>query len=208
MTRGTFIGETPEGVRVYAKMRADFVDELNDPERMLQTVDHRTVRAGDVPFVAITWDYGTRRELNAGNGSGGAGIDPQTVDELPEGARTRARRLVELSDRWHLNTMVAGCIHQPEAWTCTRGRLVDALGVISEGCGTLNGWEELRRVHGPHPYPKRGDACMVCDRNRWDEPTDRCAVSGYRYGTSWLAEVPPPEVLAELRELLGVSAAA
>jgi len=186
---------------IHVRAELSLVDNLNDHERTKQTVDHRQVRYGDVPHVSITWEYGTTAELQRGNGSGGAGIDAEVVDAMSEPARTKVRRIVTLADRWHLNTMVGGCVHQGETWTCTRGRKTDAIGVISEGCGTVNGWPIVREVYGERPYPKRGDQCHVCGRNRWDEPTDRCPETGYRFGTSWLVEVPPADVIAELRAL-------
>lgn len=66
-----------------------------------------------------------------------------------------------------------------------------------EPCGTLNGWPVIRSLFGEHPYPKRGDACHVCEANRWDEPTDHCPETGYRFGTSWLVE-PLPDDVADL----------
>jgi hypothetical protein len=61
-----------------------------------------------------------------------------------------------------------------------------------------NGWPIIREKYGEHPYPQRGDACHVCGRNRWDEPTDACPETGYRYGTAWLVEPVPAEIVAEL----------
>jgi len=114
--RGTYLGTADvwgERVKVYATMRGDFRDTLNDPERIVETVEHEHVRYGDVPHVSITWTYGTERELKRGDGAGGAGIAPEVIDAL---GSDRARRIVELADRWHLNTMRAGCAHQAVVW--------------------------------------------------------------------------------------------
>lgn len=168
MRRGMYIGDAGpvwnrEHVQVFAEMRGDFRDELNDPEREVQTVEHETVRYGDVPFISITWEYGTKRELRNGNGGGGAGIDPEVIAALPATARKRAERILELADRWHLNTMRAGCAHQGIVYETDRyGREVPSLSL-----------------------------------------TPPCPLTGYEYGHAWLVEVPPAEVLAELRELFG-----
>ena len=117
----TFLGdveqdEGPNGgrrpvLKVYADLR--MVDDLNDPDRERETVEHETVRAGDYPSVSVTWEYGTARELTRGDGSGGAGIDADIVASLASpSARARAERIVALAERWHLNDLRAGCAHQ------------------------------------------------------------------------------------------------
>lgn len=116
----------------------------------------------------------------------------QNIDEIRRiaGELTKAppylRRLLEVWERWHLNGMRAGCEHQGEKWTCT-----------APGCQTENGW------HLKPEYPKRGDACRRCGRNRWDEPSDHCPETGYRFGTSWLLEELPAEIVDEVRGWLG-----
>jgi hypothetical protein len=179
-------GGRRQPVKIYAELR--LVDTLNDPDRTRETTDHRTIRAGDVPSIAVTWEYGTARELAAGMGSGGAGIDPGTVAGLAPTARARAERILELSARWHLNDMTPGCIHQPAAWKCSED-------------GRLNGWPIIEREG--RSYPARGDACLTCGRNRWDEPTDACPETGYGYGRAWLVTVPPDAVVAELQGIFG-----
>jgi hypothetical protein len=64
-----------------------------------------------------------------------------------------------------------------------------------------NGWPVVREKYGQHPYPKDGHTCHVCGRNRWDEPSDRCPESGYRWGTKHLHEPVPVEIGLELIEL-------
>jgi hypothetical protein len=147
--------------RIQVRAELSLVDDLNDHERTKETVDHESIRYGDVPHVSITWSYGTARELRRGDGSGGAGIDGSVVEALPEPARTKVRRIVELADRWHLNTMRAGCAHQTV-------------------------------VYETGPYGRQQPSL---------ERTKPCPVTGYRYGSAWLVEVPPEDVIAELRAL-------
>src|SRR5262245_26877476 len=119
---------TPQLVHVYAELRG-FVDTLNPGDREVQTITHETVRYGDVPHIAITWTYGTAAEIRRGDGSGGAGIDAEVLDGIVgEDARAKAQRIHQLAERWHLNTMRAGCAHQTPVYENDRyGRRVPSL---------------------------------------------------------------------------------
>lgn len=137
-------------------------DDLNDQDRTVETVTHEKVRYGDVPFIAITWTYGTSAEIRRGDGSGGAGIDSAVLFGMEDpDERKRAQRILELADRWHLNTMKAGCAHQTVVWENSE-------------------------------YGRRPSL----------ELTKPCPETGYRYGSAWLVEVPPAEVIEELRALV------
>ena len=103
----------------------------------------------------------------------------------------RAQHVVELWERVHLNDMAAGCAHQGDTWSCLK-------------CHTDNGWPVIHALYGEHAYPKRGDECHNCGRNRWDEGSDWCPESGYHYGSSWLFETIPADVLTDLRATFGV----
>ncbi len=141
----------------------------------------------------------------------------QNVDDLARvlapGGRIEAphtrlalTRLLAVWRSWRLSDMVAACDHQGEAWTCTN--------LLPETdpdpplaprrirpCDTLNGWPQIRALFGEHPYPKRGDECHECGRNRWDEPSDACPQTGYRYGTKWLFRPLPDDELAAIRAI-------
>jgi hypothetical protein len=85
----------------------------------------------------------------------------------------------------------------------------------------INGWDIARRMQADHQTPPpnistvggfpmtnkaygfRGDSCVVCGRARWDEPTDACSETGYRYGSSWLVRSLPPEIEQEVRQIIG-----
>jgi len=64
-----------------------------------------------------------------------------------------------------------------------------------------NGWIAIHTLFGEYPYPHDGSTCHVCGRNRWDEPSDACPESGYRYGTAWLVRPLPVEIVDELRSI-------
>jgi hypothetical protein len=152
---------------------------MNPPDQMRETTEHEQVRYGDVPFISITWEYGTRGELDRGYGGGGAGISEDVIAGLDDpNVKAKARRILELAEEWHLNTMQGRCAHQPLGWTCT---------------GHGNGHRFVLQGTGRDPWQ-----CDVCGRLRWDEPTSHCPVTGYRAGTSWLVKVPPAVVLDEL----------
>jgi hypothetical protein len=67
----------------------------------------------------------------------------------------------------------------------------------------VNGWPVVRELFGEHPYPHTGTSCHACGRARWDEPSDHCPETGYRYGTAWLVRELPPEVETEIKALFG-----
>ena len=178
------------------------------------TVEHGPI-PDDALEVAISGEVWHARQDGARDRRFTGGCEyGQCRDSLARVGTARALRVAELWDRWHLNGMRGGCAHQSETWTCTRDANAETRETVrriggdpdsipAAPCGTLNGWPEVRRLFGEHPYPHRGDACLSCGRNRWDEPTDACPVSGYRYGTAWLFEPVPADVLAELRRLFG-----
>lgn len=178
-----------------------------------QTVNHEPVAADAVEVSLMGSTYvakadGTRDRRYTDAIAGG-----QNLDDLRKVRTDRAARIAAIWDRWHLNGLRAGCAHQSETWTCTNDLDHDAreaarrIGVPDAAipparpCGTLNGWPEVKRLD--LRYPKRGDSCIACGRARWDEPSDHCPVSGYRYGSAWLYEPVPADVLAELRHLFG-----
>lgn len=196
------------------QMRVDLRIEPAQLRDTGRTINHEPI-AADAVEVAIqgeTWHAkadGSRDRRHTDMAGGG-----QNINDLRRVPGARAARIAELWDRWHLNGMRAGCAHQGETWTCTRDANAEARetarrigadpgAIAPDVCGTLNGWPVIRELFGEHPYPKRGDACHVCDRARWDEPSDACPETGYRYGTAWLYEPVPPEIIAELRRLFG-----
>lgn len=115
-------------------------------------------------------------------------------------SKVQIGRLVMLWERHHLNGLTPGCAHQSPNWRCTNP--------VHEQAPVKNGWPVIYTLFGQHPYPRRGDVCYACGRNRWDEPSDFCSVSGYRWGSAWLSYAIPAADLAELRalEALGLSA--
>lgn len=112
-------------------------------------------------------------------------IDETLACTFPD--KPKITRLVELWGRWHLNDMRAGCAHQralgwdkepidPSKPTTAYGRF----GQNTIASWNLKGW--LPASLGGH----LGRACPEC---------------GYCYGTAWLKEELPPEVVTELMNI-------
>lgn len=93
----------------------------------------------------------------------------QIVDTLRRVGTSRALRVADLWDRWHLNGLRAGCVHQAEA---------------------------ARAIYATMPD-------YAQDRARWDALSALPCPEGYKYGSAWLFEPVPADVLAELRTLFG-----
>lgn len=151
-------------------------------------------------WVKVEWD-GTRLSLTgeigptpSGNASGGCGqIDDElaAIDEFAAGwDADLVARLAGTWRRWHLNDMRAGCEHQRAAgWherpidpakpTTSYGRHFPGQ---SQDSWNLLGWVR------PDEHP---DGLL-------GKPCDEC---GYRYGTAWLTEAVPADVIERLAAL-------
>lgn len=98
----------------------------------------------------------------------------QVVDHLrttvpdPKSSWTQADidSLVAIWERWHLNDLNAGCVHQPP--------------------------ESIVYETNSHYGYRQPDL----------ENTPRCPETGYKWGSDWLAEVVPDDVLVEFHRLM------
>lgn len=100
----------------------------------------------------------------------------------------KVQRIVEVWKRWHLNGMRAGCEHQrAEGWDkrpIDPSKPTDAYGRHFPGQGQPS-WNMLAWVRpDEHPDGLLGKPCPVC---------------GYKYGTAWLTEPLPEEIIAEVK---------
>jgi hypothetical protein len=171
-----FLGRTPERNRVHVDIQ---IIEKSLAPSVKQTVDHGYVsRYAELSISGKVTSPGWAVQRS------GQVVNAASEVLIGQPAVPFASRLVEVWDEWHLNGMQAGCAHQPTAWICST-------------CGLENGW------HLNPSYPKRGDACVSCEKNRWDEESDRCPVSGYRYGTSWLLRDLPSDLIVEIKSWIG-----
>jgi len=97
-------------------------------------------------------------------------------------------RIVEIWQRWHLNDMRAGCEHQrAEKWSerpIDPEKPLNAYGLHFAGQGSPS-WNMLTWVTpSEHPGGLLTAPCPVC---------------GYEYGSAWLYEPLPEEVINEVK---------
>lgn len=186
------------------RCRLDLQAELRPVSHSAAMTDHER---GHGLALSISGDVIETKSLRDAGGG-------QCVDELrallrdPD-ANLKADRalladILAVWETYHLNDMTPGCVHQGPEWLCTKLQR-DAGGALAYCNGgpapTRNGWPVVRRLYGTHPHPHHGDECHVCGRFRWDEPSDHCPETGYRYGTSWLVKPLPEAVVMLVREL-------
>jgi hypothetical protein len=97
-------------------------------------------------------------------------------------------RILRVWERWHLNKMRAGCSHQYAAgWErkpIDPSKPLDSYGKHFEG-QKQDSWNMLVWVRrDEHPEGLLAFPCPTC---------------GYKYGTAWLKEPLPPELMDEIR---------
>lgn len=161
MANEILIGRTDEGESVYVEARI----EISNPG-VWQTVEHEMATdPTTLAFSGVVIRKGGRPGRDADLVSAGQSVDyvRQITTPLAGWSAEDVAKLAENWDKWHLNTMRAGCAHQP----------AESLVYEDDGYGG-------RRV----------------DLKR----TPACPVSGYRYGSAWLTEAVPADVLAWVRE--------
>lgn len=160
------------------------------------TIDTGYARRADVT-VEIDWDgkrlslMGTAKRRGARDIDQGGQMQDTIRDMdlsellIPGSERDR---LVETWERWHLNDMRPGCEHQrAEGWG---DRPIDP--------------DKPTRAYGRHFEGQSHDSWNLLGWVRPDEHPDGlltrpCPTCGYRYGTAWLHEDVPADVLDWLR---------
>jgi len=151
-------------------------------------------------FCRILWD-GTRLSITGvggplanGDALGSAGQcldEVENVDALAPGwTPALLVRFLKTWRAWHLNDMRPGCEHQRAL-----------------------GWGSMRidpskpeNAYGRHFPGQASDSWNLLGWVRPDEHPDGlltrpCPVCGYKYGTAWLTEEVPPEVIEFLQSL-------
>lgn len=109
----------------------------------------------------------------------------------PAWSRERAAQLLDVWERWHLNDLRPGCEHQrAEGWDkrpIDPSKPLDAYGkhVPGKDAHTWNMLTWITPVE--HPDGLLGKPCPTC---------------GYKYGSAWIYELPPPEVLAFIEKII------
>ena len=89
-------------------------------------------------------------------------------------------KILDIWDRWHLNDLKAGCEHQRAAK-----------------------WEEIK-LDDSKPWSQENSAMWT---HKKDNPkgllNEPCPVCGYKYGSAWLFEVIPNDVVQFIKEFAG-----
>lgn len=146
-------------------------------------------------WVEIEWD-GRRLSLSGvegprqnGDCKGRCGQIVEAVENTQPPA-SWAARLCEIWRRWHLNDMRAGCAHQRAAGWDKRpidpAKPLDSYGKHFEGQQTAS-WNMLVWIfRSEHPEGLLNEPCPEC---------------GHKYGSAWLFEPVPPDVVCFLRDL-------
>lgn len=137
-----------------------------------------TLEDGRLSMRGSIWDARHYDILSGGNYDDIAALFPYDA---------KVQRMVEVWKRWHLNHMHAGCEHQrAEGWN---KRPIDPSKPLN--------------VYGRHFPGQRHDSwnMLVCVRP--DEHPDGlltkpCPACGYKYGTAWLREELPAEIIREV----------
>lgn len=141
--------------------------------------------------LSIAGVEGPKRNGDARGGCGQIVDSLADIYELSEGwTPEMVAKLADVWNRWHLNDMKAGCEHQRAAgWGTTP---IDP--------------DKPTNSYGRHFPDQKHDTWNLAGwvkRSEWEgglmcEP---CWVCGYRYGTAWLYEAIPDDVLDWLRAL-------
>lgn len=143
-----------------------------------ETVDHFQVESLTEFVVSASVDE-RRRNGRWVNYRGGQCVEEVLkVTSFAEGwDQNKARRLVELWERYHLNAMKAGCAHMVPAPV---GAYSDLLGF------TVGRLDNPSRAVLSHYTVNRALECPH---------------TGYRYGHAWLKEVLPEHIKKEIEEV-------
>lgn len=146
-------------------------------------IKHVFVGSGDYGKVFVTIAFNGKRlsftgvegPSNSGNCKGGCGqIRLDNITKPAPGIDIK--KLQEIWDRWHLNDMRAGCEHQRKNWNTSEEIR------FPNGQVKTAGWVKETE----HPKGLLSKPCEEC---------------GYKYGSAWLFEEVPQEVINYLESL-------
>ena len=133
--------------------------------------------------LSITGVEGPMKNGDA-RGSCGQIVDTKIIELAPAWTQEMLDKFYAIWHEWHLNDMRAGCEHQrAEKWDerpIDSSKPLNAYGNHYEG-QKQNSWNMLTWLNASeHPDGLMCKPCLVC---------------GYKYGTAWLKEEVPQEVI-------------
>lgn len=150
---------------------------INDKARASIEIELKTKEKG--PELSICGTLDTDYFKSAG----------QCIDDIAEyfPKKRIVQRIKTLWEKYHLNDMRAGCKHQRAA-----------------------GWSD-RRIKPeelPNTHANRDERGIIATWVRKDEHPEGllcepCPVCGYKYGSAWLYEPIPGQVLREIKDIMG-----
>lgn len=142
----------------------------NCPVELTVEISNQNGKGDELSIQANVWMV-SRRDIYAGGQLRENVRDYLTKPLIGE---EKLARILEIWDRWHLNGLQAGCEHQrARGWGKTELTLPS-----SEK--KLSGWV----------YPTEHPEGVLC------KP---CPVCGYKYGSAWLREELPQEIIDEIK---------
>lgn len=103
-------------------------------------------------------------------------------------------RILDAWDRYHLNDMRAGCEHQ-RAWKWNEIKLDDSKPLTQDNMAMWSSYGPKKQLtYGNHRFESH-------PRGLLSYP---CPICGYRYGTAWLYEALPDDVVTFIKRITGV----
>ena len=108
-----FIGQDGDGNKVHVEVELREGD-LSDRHLVYETVEHsKVLNPLTVTVTHDVYEAGRQDPISAG-----AGTDPirDVVAFTPGWDQEKATKLAAMADRWHNNTLRAGCAHQRVVW--------------------------------------------------------------------------------------------
>jgi hypothetical protein len=175
--------------------------------------------------LSITGVEGPKADGDAKGGCGQCTDALKRIKTYSDGwSAESAEKLYEVWERWHLNDMRAGCAHQRAAgWRICQGHYAKGCDVCGgkkfvrkdganfksacKACGGTGLVEPAYCAPGERVKPDkyRGATFSTYSMNSYrctaDRVGDACPECGYKFGTAWLFEEVPEEVLTWLSML-------
>lgn len=148
--------------------------------------------------VTIEWELKAGRFSMMGNIWNPRGTDiysgGQNLDEIARlfPHNKKVQRMVEVWREWHLNDMHAGCKHQrSEKWHEVR--------IPKDELPNSKANRDERGIYAIWVYPSESTDRWASEKHPQGLLTKPCPTCGYKYGSAWLREELPPEIVAEIK---------
>lgn len=219
---------SPHRMRLVATIELRAGDRAGDPaDRGSRTTEHEPVSPGTLGLSVTheVCDLSRRRNSSLFIQGCGAGLPEEYINRVQvfDLDPKKAVRLQRVAERWHLSSMRAACAHMGETVP------VGAAIVFPTLSGPLELFQVKAYSPGRYAWMYEGveiehrDApqktCWECGHKTSKATYEKiydgvdhyganrgrtCTETGYRYGSAWLVEILPDDLLRELRDDFGV----